>query len=63
MWNDPAIGIDWKGIAPDIEPLLSEKDTRQEKFCTDRLYFDLNSKWIGGQNIGLTLAKVLEKTL
>ena len=48
MWNDPAIGIDWKGIAPDIEPLLSEKDTKQEKFCTDSLYFDLNSKWIGG---------------
>ncbi|MBR0125702.1 MAG: dTDP-4-dehydrorhamnose 3,5-epimerase [Treponema sp.] len=48
MWNDPAIGIDWKGIAHDIEPLLSEKDTKQEKFCTDRLYFDLNSKWIGG---------------
>ena len=48
MWNDPTIAIDWKGIAPEIEPLLSEKDTRQEKFCTDRLYFDLNSKWIGG---------------
>ncbi|MBP5748203.1 MAG: dTDP-4-dehydrorhamnose 3,5-epimerase [Treponema sp.] len=48
MWNDPAIGIDWKKIAPDIEPLLSEKDTRQENFCKDRSYFDLNSKWIGG---------------
>lgn len=48
MWNDPTIGIDWKKIAPDLEPLLSEKDTRQENFCKDRSYFDLNSKWIGG---------------
>ncbi len=47
MWNDPTVGIDWKGIAPDIEPLLSEKDTKHPKFEKDGLYFDLNSKWIG----------------
>ena len=23
MWNDPAIGIDWKAISPDVNPLLS----------------------------------------
>ncbi|MCR5319080.1 MAG: dTDP-4-dehydrorhamnose 3,5-epimerase [Treponema sp.] len=47
MWNDPTVGIDWKGIAPDIEPVLSEKDTRHPNFEKDGLYFDLNSKWIG----------------
>ena len=47
MWNDPTIGIDWKSIAPDIEPVLSEKDTRHPCFSKDGLYFDLNSKWIG----------------
>lgn len=26
MWDDPTIGIDWKAVAPDVNPLLSEKD-------------------------------------
>ncbi|MBP5357660.1 MAG: dTDP-4-dehydrorhamnose 3,5-epimerase [Treponema sp.] len=47
MWNDPAIGIDWKSIAPEIEPLLSEKDKKHPSFDMNGKYFDLNAKWIG----------------
>ena len=47
MWNDPAIGIDWKAIAPDVNPLLSEKDGKHPAFDKDKNYFDLNGKWIG----------------
>lgn len=47
MWNDPAIGIDWKSVAPEIEPLLSEKDGKHPAFDLNGKYFDLNRKWIG----------------
>ena len=47
MWNDPAIGIDWKAVAPAIEPLLSEKDGKHPAFNPTGNYFDLNGKWIG----------------
>ena len=48
MWNDPAIGIDWKSVAPDIsEPNLSEKDGKHSAFCWNGDYFDMNAKWIG----------------
>ncbi len=47
MWNDPIIGIDWNAVAPDIEPLLSEKDTKHPLFNPDGEYFDLNGKWRG----------------
>lgn len=47
MWNDPAIGIDWKSVAPDVNPLLSEKDGKHPAFTSDGKYFDLNAKWIG----------------
>ncbi|BDC92604.1 dTDP-4-dehydrorhamnose 3,5-epimerase [Treponema bryantii] len=47
MWNDPAIGIDWKSVAPDIEPLLSEKDGKHPAFNLTGNYFDINGKWLG----------------
>lgn len=47
MWNDKTIGIDWKRVAPEIEPLLSEKDTKHPKFDKNADYFDSNGKWIG----------------
>lgn len=50
MWNDPTIAIDWKSIAPDIEPSLSEKDKKHPLFSKDGSYFDLNAKWIGFSN-------------
>ena len=46
MWNDKTIGIDWKAVAPEIEPLLSEKDTKHPAFDMNASYFDLNGKWI-----------------
>ena len=42
MWNDPAIGIYWKSIAPDVNPLLSEKDGKHPAFDEDDDYFDLD---------------------
>ena len=45
MWNDPAIGIDWKSVAGDVEPLLSEKDTKHPAFDSNKNYFDINGKW------------------
>lgn len=47
MWNDPAIGIDWKSVAPEIEPILSEKDCKHPAFNANGKYFDMNAKWIG----------------
>lgn len=47
MWNDAAIGIDWKTICGEIEPLLSEKDGKHPAFNPDGDYFDLNGKWLG----------------
>ena len=47
MWNDPAIGIDWKAVAPDVNPLLSEKDGKHPAFDVNKDYFDINGKWIG----------------
>lgn len=47
MWNDPEIGIDWNAVAPDITPLLSEKDGKQPPFDKNGLYFDMNAKWQG----------------
>ncbi len=46
MWNDPAIGIDWKSIAPDVNPLLSDKDGKHPAFDANKNYFDINGKWI-----------------
>lgn len=39
MWNDAAIGIDWSSIAGDIEPNLSEKDTKHPPFDKNGTYF------------------------
>lgn len=39
MWNDAAIGIDWSSIAGDIEPKLSEKDTKHPPFDKNGTYF------------------------
>ena len=47
MWNDPIIAIDWKAVAPDVNPLLSEKDGKHPSFNKDNDYFDINGKWIG----------------
>lgn len=47
MWNDSAIGIDWKSVAPDVNPLLSEKDGKHPAFDVNKDYFDINGKWLG----------------
>ena len=47
MWNDPTLAIDWKAIAPDITPLLSEKDGKHPAFDKNGRYFDINGIWIG----------------
>lgn len=47
MWNDPAIAIAWKADAPDVNPLLSEKDSKHPAFDPSKDYFDINGKWIG----------------
>lgn len=39
MWNDASIGIDWGSIAGDIEPNLSEKDTKHPPFDKNGTYF------------------------
>lgn len=46
MWNDSKIGIDWKKVAPEINPLLSEKDTNHPCFDSSKNYFDIHGKWI-----------------
>ncbi len=46
MWNDPLIGIDWKSIAPEVNPLLSEKDGKHPAFDPNKNYFDINGSWI-----------------
>jgi len=46
MWNDPVIAIDWKAIAPEIQPLLSEKDGKHPSFNPNEDYFDMKGKWI-----------------
>lgn len=45
MWNDPAIGIDWKSICGEVEPLLSEKDGKHPAFDKNKNYFDMNGVW------------------
>ncbi|MBC6714295.1 dTDP-4-dehydrorhamnose 3,5-epimerase [Treponema sp. Marseille-Q3903] len=45
MWNDPIIGIDWKAVAPDANPLLSDKDGKHPKFNPEGKYFDINGEW------------------
>lgn len=47
MWNDPLIGIDWKSVALDLNPLLSEKDGKHPAFDLNKVYFDINGNWIG----------------
>lgn len=47
MWNDPLIGIEWDKAAPDVNPLLAEKDTKYPLFNKEKNYFDINAKWIG----------------
>ena len=47
MWDDLAIGIDWKAVAPDVNPLLSEKDGKHLAFGEDKNYFDLDGKRVG----------------
>lgn len=46
MWNDRTIGVDWKGAAPDVTPLLSPKDGILPAFDKNRRYFDMNGIWI-----------------
>ncbi|MGP1586950.1 MAG: dTDP-4-dehydrorhamnose 3,5-epimerase [Treponemataceae bacterium] len=47
MWDDKTIGIDWKSVAPDIYPVLSEKDQEHPIFDSTEKYFDKKGKWIG----------------
>lgn len=46
MWNDPLLAVNWKAVAPDVNPLLSEKDTKHPAFDPNGKYFDMNGKWI-----------------
>lgn len=46
MWNDSNIGIDWTKIAPEITPLLSEKDGKHPVFDKNAEYFNCSGKWI-----------------
>lgn len=45
MWNDPLINVNWTEIAPDVNPLLSEKDGKHPAFDPDKKYFDIKGKW------------------
>ena len=45
MWNDPKIGIEWP--VKDIEPNLSETDTKHPAFSQNGKDFDMNARWIG----------------
>ena len=45
MWNDPIINVNWTKIAPDVNPLLSEKDGKHPAFNPDKKYFDIKGKW------------------
>ncbi len=49
MWNDPKIAIDWESVLPGITQKvnLSEKDKKHPPFGSEKLYFDMKSKWIG----------------
>jgi dTDP-4-dehydrorhamnose 3,5-epimerase len=46
MWDDGTIGIDWASVAPDVKPLLSDKDTKHPEFSFENNYFDINGVWI-----------------
>ena len=47
MWNDPLIGINWTAVAPDVAPVLSEKDTQHPAFNPGTAYFDIHGRWCG----------------
>ena len=47
MWNDPTVAVDWNAVAPEITPLLSEKDKKHPAFDPDGEYFDSDASWIG----------------
>lgn len=47
MWNDKSINVDWHSICGDVEPLLSEKDTKHPAFDFSKKYFDMSAHWIG----------------
>ena len=47
MWNDPAIGIDWKAVDQNVNPLLSEKDGKHPAFDANKKYFNMEGKWVG----------------
>ena len=47
MWNDSTLAIDWNSAAPEIIPLLSEKDKNHPAFDKSKKYFDINGNWIG----------------
>lgn len=47
MWNDKIINVDWRSVCGDVEPLLSEKDTKHPAFDFSKKYFDMSAHWIG----------------
>lgn len=47
MWNDKTINVDWRSVCGDVEPLLSEKDTKHPAFDFSKKYFDMSAHWIG----------------
>ena len=47
MCNDKSINVDWHSICGDVEPLLSEKDTKHPAFDFSKKYFDMSAHWIG----------------
>lgn len=48
MWD--SADIDWTSVAPEIKPLLSEKDTKHPRFDKNTKYFTIEGKFIGGNN-------------
>jgi dTDP-4-dehydrorhamnose 3,5-epimerase len=46
-WNDPVISVDWHAAAPDLEPLLSDKDGQLPAFDSAGVYFDSHAVWWG----------------
>src|SRR5574344_2687815 len=50
MWNDPQINVDWDAAAPEITPVLSEKDGLHPNFDKNLSYFNTDGVWIGDKN-------------
>ncbi len=45
-YNDASLNINWNAENTDFSPILSDKDIKYPPFCKDKLFFDMNGKWI-----------------